>query len=81
MTRYVGVHGAESHLPELLELTAGGEEVAITRRGDEIARLVPAASSWETSINYQIGKLPPLDLTIIAGGPAVADHPIRTVLV
>lgn len=42
MTKSVGVHEAKTHLSRLLERVAGGEEIAITRRGEEVARLVPA---------------------------------------
>jgi prevent-host-death family protein len=41
MTKPVGVHEAKTHLSLLLDLVAAGEEVAITRRGEEVARLVP----------------------------------------
>jgi prevent-host-death family protein len=41
MTKSVGVHEAKTHLSRLLDLVAAGEEVAITRRGEEVARLVP----------------------------------------
>ena len=42
MTKSVGVHEAKTHLSRLLERVASGEEVTITRRGEEVARLVPA---------------------------------------
>jgi len=41
MTKSVGVHEAKTHLSRLLEQVAAGEEIAITRRGEEVARLVP----------------------------------------
>jgi prevent-host-death family protein len=41
MTKSVGVHEAKTHLSRLLEDVAAGEEVVITRRGEEIATLVP----------------------------------------
>ena len=44
MTKSVGVHEAKTHLSRLLEDVAAGEEVVITRRGEEVARLVPARS-------------------------------------
>jgi prevent-host-death family protein len=43
MTKSVGVHEAKTHLSRLLELVTAGEEVVITRRGEEVARLVPAS--------------------------------------
>jgi len=41
MTKSVGVHEAKTHLSQLLEAVAAGEEVVITRRGEEVATLVP----------------------------------------
>jgi prevent-host-death family protein len=41
MTKSVGVHEAKTHLSRLLEDVAAGEEVVITRRGEEVATLVP----------------------------------------
>ena len=40
MTKSVGVHEAKTHLSRLLEQVAAGEEIVITRRGREVARLV-----------------------------------------
>ncbi|MCD6728190.1 MAG: type II toxin-antitoxin system Phd/YefM family antitoxin [Solirubrobacteraceae bacterium] len=42
MTKSVGVHEAKTHLSRLLERVSAGEEITITRRGEEVARLVPA---------------------------------------
>jgi prevent-host-death family protein len=41
MTKSVGVHEAKTHLSRLLDEVAAGEEVVITRRGQEVASLVP----------------------------------------
>jgi prevent-host-death family protein len=41
MTKSVGVHEAKTNLSKLLDRVSAGEEIAITRRGEEIARLVP----------------------------------------
>ncbi len=38
----VGSFDAKTHLPQLLERVAQGEEFTITRHGKPIARLVPA---------------------------------------
>ena len=38
----VGSFDAKTHLPQLLERVARGEEFTITRHGKPIARLVPA---------------------------------------
>jgi prevent-host-death family protein len=45
MTKSVGVHEAKTHLSRLLERVSAGEEIAITRRGEEVARLVPAVQT------------------------------------
>ena len=41
MTKSVGVHEAKTHLSRLLDDVAAGEEVVITRRGEEVATLAP----------------------------------------
>ncbi len=38
----VGVHEAKTHLSRLLERVESGEEIEISRRGQVVARLVPA---------------------------------------
>jgi prevent-host-death family protein len=47
MTKSVGVHEAKTHLSSLLDRVSGGEEIAITRRGEEVARLVPSPGAAE----------------------------------
>lgn len=42
MTTAVGVREARARLSDLLKRVAKGEEIAITRRGQEVARLVPS---------------------------------------
>ena len=39
----IGSFEAKTHLPQLLERVAKGEEITITRHGKPVARLVPAA--------------------------------------
>jgi prevent-host-death family protein len=41
MAKYVGVYEAKAHLSRLMEEAAAGEEIVITRRGEQIAYLVP----------------------------------------
>jgi prevent-host-death family protein len=41
MTKSVGVHEAKTTLSKLLARVSNGEEIVITRRGEEVARLVP----------------------------------------
>lgn len=40
MTKSVGIHEAKTHLSRLIEEVAAGAEVVITRRGEDVARLV-----------------------------------------
>lgn len=48
MTKPVGVHEAKTQLSRLIERVQLGEEVVITRRGQEVARLVPPRSGRRT---------------------------------
>jgi prevent-host-death family protein len=57
MTKSVGVHEAKTHLSRLLELVATGEEVLITRRGEVVARLVPAAQRPVRRLGLDAGRL------------------------
>ncbi|MGH2854188.1 MAG: type II toxin-antitoxin system Phd/YefM family antitoxin [Solirubrobacteraceae bacterium] len=56
MTKSVGVHEAKTHLSRLLEDVAAGEEVVITRRGEEIASLVPARGSSNRRLGMDRGQ-------------------------
>ena len=42
---HVGSFEAKTHLPQLLERVAKGEEFTITKHGKPVARLVPAAAT------------------------------------
>jgi prevent-host-death family protein len=57
MTKSVGVHEAKTHLSRLLEDVAAGEEVVITRRGEEVASLVPVRGSSVRQLGIDRGKL------------------------
>lgn len=56
MTKSVGVHEAKTHLSRLLADVAAGEEVLITRRGEEVARLVPAGRASERRFGIDRGR-------------------------
>ena len=56
MTKSVGVHEAKTHLSRLLEDVAAGEEVIITRRGEEIASLVPVHQSSARQFGVDRGR-------------------------
>jgi prevent-host-death family protein len=55
MTKSVGVHQAKTHLSRLLEQVAG-EEIVITRRGEEVARLVPARPAGGRQLGVDRGR-------------------------
>jgi prevent-host-death family protein len=44
MIKSIGAYDAKTHLSDLLDRVAGGEEITITRHGRPIARLVPIAT-------------------------------------
>jgi prevent-host-death family protein len=56
MTKSVGVHEAKTHLSRLLEDVAAGEEVVITRRGEEVASLVPVHRSAVRRLGIDRGR-------------------------
>lgn len=45
----IGTFQAKTHLAQLLQRVAAGEEITITRRGVEVARLVPARKTEPAS--------------------------------
>jgi prevent-host-death family protein len=57
MTKSVGVHEAKTHLSRLLQAVEAGQEVLITRRGEEIARLVSARRSPPRRLGVDRGRL------------------------
>jgi prevent-host-death family protein len=57
MTKSVGVHEAKTHLSRLLDDVAAGEEVVITRRGEEVASLVPVGPGSARRFGTERGRL------------------------
>jgi prevent-host-death family protein len=53
----VTVYQAKKHLPELLTKVAQGEQITITRHGQAIARLVPAAPVRQRDVLGVIAEL------------------------
>jgi len=49
-------HEAKTHLSRLLEEVLKGEEVAIARRGEPVARVVPYDSSVQPERRPRVGK-------------------------
>lgn len=58
MTKSVGVHEAKTHLSRLLDAVAAGEEVVITRRGEEVARLVAAPRRRRLGMDAGLFEVP-----------------------
>jgi prevent-host-death family protein len=56
MTKSVGVHEAKTNLSQLLERVSAGEEIVITRRGEEVARLVPARRGGVRRLGVDRGR-------------------------
>jgi prevent-host-death family protein len=50
MTQTVGAYDAKTHLSDLLDRVARGEEITITRHGHPVARLVPVADHHATAL-------------------------------
>lgn len=64
----VGAFEAKTHLSALLERVSQGEEVVITRHGNAIARLVPAAVADRSRVDQAIAKLKALRAGCTLGG-------------
>ncbi len=56
MTKSVGVHEAKTHLSRLLDDVAAGEKVVITRRGEEVASLVPVRRAAARNFGIDRGR-------------------------
>jgi prevent-host-death family protein len=53
----VGAYEAKTHLPQLLDRVARGEEIQITRHGRPVARLVPEPAAQTTDIASVIAQI------------------------
>ena len=53
----VGAYEAKTHLPQLLDRVARGEEIQITRNGRPVARLVPEPAEGITDIRSVIAQI------------------------
>jgi prevent-host-death family protein len=66
MTKAIGVRDARSRFAELLDRAQRGETISVTRRGEEIARLVPGGGVTERLPGRMKGRIwmaPDLDAT------------------
>jgi prevent-host-death family protein len=78
MARKVGLYEAKTHLSELVEAAAAGEEIVITRHGRPVARLAPLVETqtaerrqrrlgaWRGLIHFESGWDEPLPEDMIA---------------
>ncbi len=57
MAATVGTFEAKTHLSELLDRVAKGEEITITRHGNPVARLVPVTKRDQRRIDDTIDRL------------------------
>jgi prevent-host-death family protein len=53
----VGVHEAKTHLSQLLARAEAGEEIAIARRGEVVARLVPVRRAGRRQLGLDAGRV------------------------
>ncbi len=67
----VGAFEARTHVSQLLERVAGGEQVIITRHGTPVARLVPVAAPDRESLRQTIRRLKPFSEGQTLGGLSV----------
>ncbi|AMV40230.1 type II toxin-antitoxin system Phd/YefM family antitoxin [Planctomyces sp. SH-PL62] len=53
----VGAYEAKTHLPQLLDRVARGEEIQITRNGRPVARLVPEPAEEAPDVRSVIAEI------------------------
>ena len=53
----VGAYEAKTHLPQLLDRVARGEEIRITRNGRPVARLVPEPPQEKADVSAVIAEI------------------------
>lgn len=53
----VGAYEAKTHLPQLLDRVARGEEIQITRNGRPVARLVPETATAQPDVRAVIAQV------------------------
>jgi len=72
--RTVGAYEAKTHLSKLLEAVEGGETIAITRHGKEVARLVPPpGSKSEEELAQMVAEWRKARKGITLGGLKIRD--------
>ena len=69
----IGTFEAKTHLTQLLDRVAAGEEITITRHGTPIARLVPVNPANRRQIGEAIAKLKEFSKGQTLGGLKIKD--------
>jgi prevent-host-death family protein len=69
----IGTFEAKTHLTQLLDRVAAGEEITITRHGTPIARLVPVNPTSPRRIREAIAKLKEFSKGQTLGGLKIKD--------
>jgi len=70
----VGAFEAKNRLGQLLDLVEGGEEVLITRRGKEVARLVPPKAAFNRQAAREaVQRIREMSKGVTLGGLAIKD--------
>jgi len=69
----VGTFEAKTHLTQLLDRVAAGEQITITRHGTPIARLVPVTPASSRQIPETITKLKEFSKGQTLGGLKIKD--------
>jgi prevent-host-death family protein len=70
----IGAYEAKTHLAQLLEKVAAGEEITITRHGTAIARLVPVRRKATIEERAAaIARIQKLSQSITLGGLKIKD--------
>jgi prevent-host-death family protein len=68
----IGAFEAKTHLSQLLDKVQQGEEIVITRRGRQVARLVPARSDAERGMDA-LTELREARKTVHLGGLCIRE--------
>jgi len=68
MSAVVGTFEAKTHLSELLDRVAKGEEITITRHGTPVAKLVPVEAGSRRDLREVVEKLKEIRKETTLGG-------------
>jgi prevent-host-death family protein len=74
----IGSFQVKTHLSQLLQRVEGGEEITITRRGVDVARLVPIAAPGPAGFSEAAQGLRELREELRSSGKHVTRREIQT---